>query len=301
MLGVRCSPATGAHAGRLVRLLTLLILAAGLIAAAAGPALAASSSGGGCNPYVDGTVVPVPCSAGAGSAGIAGTAGAVSPGVSSSCTTVVLDQAQAQNLGLPWPPPAGQSWALLDCLAGAVGAGPQAVLVTTVTGVPQVTPQQLMVRALGELRVPSLPPGTAPPLGTDGLVGLPEWFWVPAASWHSLSVTVSAGPVWATVTALPVSLTVDPGAGIAPVSCSGPGNAYDAATPATQQHTACSYTYDQPSAGLPGNAYQASVTVSWQVTWTGSGGTGGVLAAALSVPVGFTVPVAQGEALVTGP
>ena len=33
----------------------------------------------------------------------------------------------------------------------------------------------------------------------------------------------------------------------------------------------------------------------------GSGGAGGVLDAALGVPVGFTIPVAQGEALVTSP
>ena len=43
------------------------------------------------------------------------------------------------------------------------------------------------------------------------------------------------------------------------------------------------------------------MTVTWRVSWTGSGGAGGVLDAALAVPVGFTIPVAQGEALVSKP
>jgi hypothetical protein len=41
------------------------------------------------------------------------------------------------------------------------------------------------------------------------------------------------------------------------------------------------------------------VTVTWRITWTGSGGAGGVLDAGLAVPVGFPIGVAQGEALVT--
>jgi hypothetical protein len=113
------------------------------------------------------------------------------------------------------------------------------------------------------------------------------------------SVTVSAGPVWATVTAAPLRLTVQAGAGLSPVTCTGPGAAYDRHKPAAQQHTNCSYTYLQPSAGLPGNAYRASVSVTWRVTWTGSGGAGGVLDPRLAVPVGLSIAVAQGEALVT--
>jgi hypothetical protein len=71
--------------------------------------------------------------------------------------------------------------------------------------------------------------------------------------------------------------------------------------PASAQHTDCSYSYAQPSAGQPGDAYQAAVVVTWRVSWTGSGGTGGVLDPALQVPAMFPVRVAQGEALVTSP
>jgi hypothetical protein len=274
-----------------------LVAAAALNVAAVGRATAAAV--GGCAPYIAGTVVPVPCSSGSDSAGDGGTS-AGGTTASGGCTMVPLDQAQAQNLGLAWPPPPGEAWALLDCLGGAIGPGPQAVLVSTVTGAPQVTPEQLLIQALNELQVPALPPATAPPRGADGLVGLPEWFWIPAASWHPLTVTVTAGPVWATVTATPSGLSVNPGTDAGPVTCLGPGTAYNPAMPAADQRTDCSYTYSQPSAGLSGDAYAASVSVVWSVVWIGSGGAGGVLASALSVPVSVPIRVAQAEALVTG-
>ena len=167
-------------------------------------------------------------------------------------------------------------------------------------GRPAVTPQELLQVAIGRLRVPVLAPGTAPPLGKDGLVGLPEWFWVQGGQWHPVTVTVSAGPVWAEVIATPDQLTFDPGGGLGSVSCPGPGISYQAALKAGQATTACSYPYDQSSARQPGAAYQASVTVTWKVTWTGSGGTGGTVNAGLQIADPISVPVAEGQALVTG-
>jgi len=236
-------------------------LAASFPAAASGGGSWTGS--GGCDPYINGTVIPIPCSSGSGTRGYGG--GGDAGG------------------------------------GGATRTGQRAALVSNAAAAPQITPQLLLVQALGELNVPHLQPVTAPPRGTAGLVGLPEWFWVPADQWHARSLTVTAGPVWATVVAAPIGLAFQPGAGLGPVSCAGPGTAYDSRRPSVQQHTDCSYTYQWPSAGQPENAYHASLTVSWQVSWTGSGGAGGVLDAALGVPVGLTIPVAQGEALVTGP
>jgi hypothetical protein len=280
---------------RLSGLVVLAVVAAGLLAASAAPAIAGSGS---CSPYIDGNVVPVPCSAVGGSSGSpAGNGGSIT----STCSITRLDRAQAAPLGLTWPPPPGHSWALLTCFGGTSRSAPQAGLVSNATGAPQINPRQLLEQALGELRVTYLDSATAPPRGKDGLVGLPEWFWIPAADWHPKTVMVRAGPVWAIVTASPSVLTFDPGGGLAPVSCKGPGTAYNPSRPATAQRTSCSYTYEQPSLGQPGNVYQASVTVSWRVSWTGSGGQGGVLTAALLLPVSFSVRVAQGEALVTSP
>jgi hypothetical protein len=256
---------------------------------------AAASEGGTCDPYLDGTIIVVSCSSGAGASGDSSGGGST---LDNTCTFTALVEAQAKNLGVSWPPPRGKHWALMDCGAGTA---PQAVLVGNATGAPTVTPRQLLLHAYGELGVPTLRPATAPPRGTDGLVGLPEWFWVSAREWHPRSVTVTAGSVWATATAAPVSLTFEPGTGLSPVTCTGPGAAYNRHLAAAQQHTNCSYTYLQSSAGLPGNAYRASVIVTWRITWTGSGGAGGVLDAGLVVPVGFSIGVAQGEALVTSP
>lgn len=247
----------------------------------------------GCDPYLDGTIILASCSSGTDASSTSDGSGSAPD---SACTFTALDEGQVKKLGMSWPPSRGEHWALMDCGAGTA---PEAVLVRDATGVPTVTPQQLLVHAFGELDVPYLWPAATPSRGTDALVGLPEWFWVPPGEWHLRSVTVTAGPVWATVTATPVSLTVQPGAGLSPVTCAGPGTAYNRRKPAVQQHTDCSYTYLQPSAGLPGNAYRASVTATWRVTWTGSGGAGGVLDPALAVPVGFSIGVAQGEALVT--
>ncbi len=282
------------------RLSGVAVLLVGLLAAslAAVTAALASAGSGACSPYIDGNVVPVPCSA-AGST--IGSSGSNAGSVTSTCTVTPLDQKQATDLGLAWPPPAGHSWALLTCFGGVSRSAPQAGLVSTATGTPEVTPRQLLAQALGELRVPYLSPVTAPPRRKEGLVGLPEWYWIPAGAWHAATVTVRAGPVWATVTARPLRLTFGPGAGLPPVSCAGPGTAYDPSQPARGQHTGCSYTYEQPSSGQPGDAFQVSVTVTWRISWTGSDGQGGVLAAALPVPVSFALRIAQGEALVTSP
>ena len=297
---MRCLTARRAGAARTLAVLAICAVVATYIPIVIWAPVAGASVGGSCGPYVDGNVVQVPCWSGSGAPGTGGTGSGGGGGstTASTCVTVVFSPAQVQQLGLG-PAPAGQAWAELAC--GGTLPGMLVILVSTATGTPHVTPQQLMIQAYGELRVPSMTPATAPPEGRGGLVGLPEWFWVPATSWHPRRVTVSAGPVWATVTATPVGLTFEPGAGISPVTCPGPGSSYDPSEPSASQRTDCSYTYVQPSAGLPGNVYHASVSVTWRVDWVGSGGSGGVLSPALSIPVALTIPVAQGEALVTTP
>jgi len=279
-------------------LLTAAALAAPLLSGAVMPASAGSS--GLCTVDLGGQWITVQCQNGGGTGGSPG-GGGHSGKVNLNCTVTVIGQATAVQLGLQWPPPKGDSWGLLDCFGGRAAAAPIAVLVINATGAPAVTPQQLLQRALNELQIPTLQPHTAPPRGKDALVGLPEWFWVPAGEWHPLSVTVTAGPVWATATASPVGLSFQPGGGFGPVSCTGPGSRYNPALPAAKQDTGCEFSYLRSSAGQPGNAYQATVTVSWNVSWTGSGGAGGLIDAGLAVPFSFPIPVAQGEALVSSP
>ncbi|HEY2549419.1 MAG TPA: hypothetical protein VGI64_02450, partial [Streptosporangiaceae bacterium] len=130
-----------------------------------------------------------------------------------------------------------------------------------------------------------------------GLVGLPEWFWVPRGRWHPVSVTVTAGQVQATATATPLRLTFSPGAGLAGQTCAGPATAFR--PPAGDQQPSCAYSYLQSSALQPHRAYQAAVIVGWRVTWSGSGGAGGVLNPDLQVAEAIQLRVAEGQALVT--
>jgi hypothetical protein len=285
-----------------------MLVAVAAVTALAGPALAGPAAvagttvarstqvgagGGGCVAHEDGSWVVVSCQSGTVSGGRAGSPGAAKY----VCTFVPMPAGQAALNGLPRAPK-GERWVYVDCPGSFPWHG--VALIRTATGAPAITPQQLLQVALGEFRVPALGPATAPPRGRDGLAGLPEWFWIPAAGWHPRSVTVTAGPVWATATATPERLSFSPGPGLSGPSCPGPGTPYNPKRPAGAQRTACSYTYDQGSAGQPGGTYQAAVTVIWRVTWTGSGGAGGVVNAGLRTSYPFALRVTEGQALVTG-
>jgi hypothetical protein len=267
-------------------------LAAVLAAVPAGAAAAAPAAGG-CHvePTPAGWVVV--CSNGTGTPGSPGGGGG--GGGSDPCTLSSLPP----GYPFPHPAPKGEKWMWMSCQTpGQAGL----VLVPTgsTTANPGVTPEQLMQMALASLKVPVPAPETAPPRGDRGLVGLPEWVWLPRGSWHPVTAQVSVGPVWARVTAKPVSISISPGGGQPGVSCPGPGTAYDPRLPASAQHTDCSVTYLRSSLQQPRNQYQTSVTVTWAASWTGSGGAGGPINPPLTQTTTFGIRVAEGQALVTG-
>jgi hypothetical protein len=310
--------AAGRSAGLAVVLLgAALVLTAGS-ALTAGPALAAQSArawpaaqaapaaraapdayfapaaGGGCYP-INLTWICVDSGGGGGSPGSGGGSSKVS------CSYTKASPAELQRTGTG-PPNPGYQWDIMTCPGSAGGAlGGQLVQVSTKTGAPAISPFDLLKIAIGELHVPTLAVQTAPPRGKDGLVGLAEWFWVPSSQWKKTSVTVSAGPVFADASATPTALTFTPGGGLPDTSCAGPGTAFNRRQAAGAQHTSCSYTYSQPSAGQPGNAYQAALTVTWTISWVGSGGTGGTITNGYTTGTAFAIRVAQAEALVRTP
>ena len=282
-------------------LFTVTVVAALLLAASpAGPASiaraasAAPAGNGNCYP-VNFTWICVYSGNGGGHPGTGGGSSTVT------CTYAKAPASVLQATGTG-PPAPGYQWDIMTCPGSNPGPlGGQLVQVSKATGTPAISPFDLLKIAIGELRVPTLAAATAPPRGRDGLVGLPEWYWVPRTQWRPVSVTVAAGPVWAKANASPTSLSYVPGGGMGSVSCAGPGTPFNRALPAAQQRTACSYTYAQPSRGQPGNAYQAGVFVTWTVSWTGSGGVGGVITNGYTTGTAFGVRVAQAEALVTTP
>jgi hypothetical protein len=287
--------------------LAATLLAAGLLfpavlypataaSAAAAAWAAAASPAGGCSYQLINGGYQFVCSHTSVTGGSPGSGGG--SGGKSACTLTPLSQQQAAFLGLQWPPPKNHTWDAITCPGKQAFGG--VTLVNNATGAPAVTPADLAQIAIGDLIIPELHAQTAPPLHHDGLVGLPEWFWIPGLDWGvAKSKVITAGPVWAQATAVPTKIIFNPGAGLAGVTCQGPGTAYQPKLPLSAQHTDCSYTYDQPSTGQPGNAYAASVTVLWNVSWVGSGGAGGTVATGRAVSTPITVPVAAGEALVT--
>jgi hypothetical protein len=280
--------------------LAATLLAAGLmVPAILYPATAASaaaaSPAGGCSYQLISGGYQFVC---ANTTVTGGSPGSGGSGGKSVCSLTPLSQQQAAFLGLQWPPPKNHAWDAITCPGNQAFGG--VTLVDTAPGVPAVTPADLAQIAIRDLKIPELHPKTAPPRGHDGLVGLPEWFWIPGRDWGAVQTPqITAGPVWARATAVPTKIIFDPGGGLAGVTCDGPGTAYQPNVPLSAQHTDCSYTYDQPSTGQPGNAYAASVTVLWNVSWVGSGGAGGPVATGRPVSTPIPVPVAAGEALVT--
>lgn len=287
-----------------------VILLAAAAAATLTPVAAHASGGGGGNPgnncaaYSQGLSYLVGCatsgSPGSGSGGTTTGAGCDPYG-----TTFLLsywDPILYKELNAQQPAPAGYSYFILvagdpKCLPGVGTTANFAVNLLKNGGA--LTPADLARQAWAEITPPPPAPATAPPRGKDALVGLAEWFWVPAAQWQPIVRSIAVGGVFATVTARPTDLTFSPGAGLQSFTCRGPGSAYNPSLPAAAQHTACSYLFRQPSAGQPGHAFQATVKITWTATWAGSGGAGGTLPD-ITRSVTFALPVAQGEALYTG-
>jgi hypothetical protein len=174
------------------------------------------------------------------------------------------------------------------------------------TGVPSPVVQagDLARSARNKLHLPEPKTGHNP--ARLALVGLATWWWIEPAQWRPLRQRTQAGPVWAEVTATPVSTTWDAGDGSAPVVCPGPGTPYDTTQPEAGQSTDCSHTYrrttaDQPQTGPSVNDrfFTVTVTTSWQVTWIGSAGSGGTLPV-LTTSSTFPLAVSQRETVVTG-
>lgn len=143
------------------------------------------------------------------------------------------------------------------------GANPDAV--------PQVTPAQLAQQIYNRLQLPKPALQINPPNDDPArfqLVNFPTWWWV--TNFAALQQRTALGAVWAEVTATPVYSTFDGGQGDS-ARCGGAGMAWHPGLPG-EFRGACSYTYRRAA-----NHVTATVTVTWQVTWVGSGGTGGTL------------------------
>jgi hypothetical protein len=145
-------------------------------------------------------------------------------------------------------------------------------------GAPPPSPGQLAQRAYGQLRLPSPTIERSPP-ATNSYNGVPftwvnvwTWFWTARASYAPVSKTEAVRAVSATVVARPSVLVFDPGDGSAAVSCPGPGRAWTDSDGNDPPANGCGFMYRHTSNGV---ILTATVTIRWDVTWTGTGGAGG--------------------------
>jgi hypothetical protein len=286
---------------RLGRLVAAVAVLAGALVAVSGAALAtgaasASAAGGtGCTGYnVGGNAWAVQCNNGAGDGTSSG--GGSSP---NDCTWITLAEAETQFLVsaavvAEYKAPPGYIYLVQDCPDQWFG-----VQILLFANGGKLTTLDLAEQAYARLSPPTLAVGTAPPSGQDGLVGLPEWFWIDAADYLTLSRTVSLAGLSATVTAKPGPLVINPGDGQASFTCPGPGTQYNPAESAASQQSDCTFLYTQPSVGQPGNEFTVTVSVTWTATWTGTGGTGGTLAP-ITRTTEVELPIAQAETVISG-
>ena len=171
--------------------------------------------------------------------------------------------------------------------AALPGGGPAPVL---------PAPGLLAQLAVKYLRLPDPVIRSSPAPGALQLTRLPVWLWVAAKVWQPQSKTAQVPGESVTATATPVSAAWSMGNGKT-ITCKGPGTPYGGGNPAAASPT-CGYTYDRSSAGQPGGAYRVTVTITWDITWQGTGGAGGALAP-LQTVAAAEFRVAESQALNT--
>ena len=147
------------------------------------------------------------------------------------------------------------------------------------TSAPAVDPYSVALQAERSMVLPR-PTVQFNPFGT-AVVNLPTWLWIGPGTWHSRTVTASVGSVSATAVAVPDMVTWSMGDGDT-VTCAGPGTPFDTGRPASSQVTGCAYSYPISSAGQPASdgipdhgSFTVQATVTWSVTWSAQGTSGG--------------------------
>jgi hypothetical protein len=204
------------------------------------------------------------------------------PGAGSSaekCTHESLPpemQAQADQVAASgYGPPKGQepgTWVRQVCI-DARGNAAGLVIWARQRAAP-VDPAALAQQALGSTPLPSPAIALNPSSSQGEVVNFTMWMWL-TSSWAPVSASASAGPVTATVTAVPIRSVWDMGDGSKAVTCGGPGTAYDSSRPEADQHSDCTFVYRRSSSGEPNDTFTLTATVTWHVTWVAVGAAGG--------------------------
>ncbi|WP_327297311.1 hypothetical protein [Streptomyces sp. NBC_01197] len=144
------------------------------------------------------------------------------------------------------------------------------------------TPDVLAAYAYDKIRVPDTHVKLKP--AVKSTVNLPTWVWLDKGTFKQVKVraVLPGTGLWAETTAKPVSLHLEPGTEDAQVSPSSGDcliNADESIGAPYSKGDAdktppCGITYLRATDGKP---YQLKASVTWQISWTGSGGANGDL------------------------
>jgi hypothetical protein len=138
---------------------------------------------------------------------------------------------------------------------------------------------------------------SSPAAGDLQLTQLPTWLWISRALWAPRSQTAAVPGEQVTATATPVSVSWRMGDGTT-VTCNGPGTPYSNRFNPAFRSPDCGHTYTRSSAGQQDGAYPVTATITWDITWAGTGGAGGTLPPLLSTSVA-AFRVAESQAVNT--
>ncbi len=290
----------------IVRTMAVLVPGIAILGSIPGTALGATSGGDGPG----GTVTVGAGDSGPSGGAPGGSSGGTGPGTGATgsgwtCTSIKLVLNDGGGIAPGGPTPG--SWYSVICTNLATGSSvTQTVWIPDQAPVPTggVDPYSIALQAERSMVLPR-PTLQFNPSGT-AVVNLPTWLWIGADLWHAFAVTASVGPVSATAVAVPEAVTWTMGDG-ATVVCSGPGTPYDTTRPASQQSTGCAYTYPVSSVGQPspdGNpdhgSFSVQATVTWSVTWSAQGASGGGQLPSLSTSTSALMRVQQVESVNAG-
>ncbi|MFW6690473.1 hypothetical protein [Streptomyces sp. MAR4 CNX-425] len=143
-----------------------------------------------------------------------------------------------------------------------------------------ITSEILAELAYDRIRIPR-DEATLRPEAADQKVNLPTWVWLDEGTFHPVSVSASIPEIGleATTTARPVGLRIDPGtedaelhpeSGVCRINDDGSiGTPYTAAR--SEETPPCGLTYLRSTEST--GPYELTATVTWEISWTGTGQT----------------------------
>lgn len=131
-----------------------------------------------------------------------------------------------------------------------------------------VDPAVLAQRALGRMNLVTADAKIAPGPNFHTYINIDNWLWIPPAQWHSMSLSVSAGPTTVTVTAAPERVDWNMGNGQTRQCMDAGRPSQPGMTDAAK--TTCSYAYTSLK-NPAGDKHTVSAQLVYAVTWACTG------------------------------